>query len=51
MDEQPQGAMLSPLASRGGAWLKQGSDALGLGLACSGQVALPLQGLVQPLLG
>ena len=51
MNEEAQGAVLSPLASRGGAGLDQSRDSLGLGLACSCLVALTLQCSIQPLFG
>jgi hypothetical protein len=49
MDEQPQGAMLSPLASRGSAWFMQGWKCLRMGLARAGLAETALQCLLQPL--
>jgi len=50
MDEQAQGAVLSPLAARSGAGLHESSRALGLDLVCGRLIARTPQGSVQPLL-
>lgn len=49
MNKEAQGAVLSPLAARGGAWFMQCWECLRLGLARAGLADIALQCLLQPL--
>ena len=49
MNEEAQGAVLSPLAARGGAWFMQGWECLRLELARAGLADIALQCLLQPV--